>query len=165
MSLDLVRIDNRLIHGQVLEAWVPFVHARRIVVVDDAAAKDPLQRSILELATPRDIRLDVVSIDDAVAMFRSCAFDEGHCVVLFAGPCEAYAAYQRGFHFVNLNVGNVHFATGKMRVSPSVCVDVDELHVLRELARAGVRVEVRAVPRESSKLITADGDAGANPSA
>lgn len=157
MSIDLVRVDNRLIHGQVLEAWVPFVHARRIVVVDDAAAADPLQRSILELATPRDIRLDIVTIDEAVAMFNGRAFEDAHCMVLFAGPCEAYRAFKHGFHFARLNVGNVHFAAGKTRVSPSVCVDIEELTVLRELARAGVQVEVRAVPRESSKFITADG--------
>ena len=47
MSVDLVRIDNRLIHGQVIEAWVPHVHATRIVVVDDQVASDPLQLAIL----------------------------------------------------------------------------------------------------------------------
>jgi PTS system mannose-specific IIB component len=158
MSIDLVRVDNRLIHGQVLEAWVPFVHARRIVVVDDAAAGDPLQRSILELATPREIRLEIVSIDEAVGMFNHQSFDDGHCLVLFAGPCEAYQAYQRGFRFGALNVGNVHFAAGKTRVSQSVCCDAEELSVLRALAKAGVQVEVRSVPRDASKFITADGD-------
>jgi PTS system mannose-specific IIB component len=154
MSIDLVRVDNRLIHGQVLEAWVPYVRADRIVVVDDESAGDPLKRSILELATPRDIQLDIVTLTEAVAMFRANAFDSAHCIVLFSGPCQAYAAYRAGFCFDKLNVGNVHFARGKTRVSASVCVDQEEFDVLRSMARAGVRIEIRAVPRENCRVIT-----------
>ena len=157
--IDLVRVDNRLIHGQIIEAWVPYVKAERIVVVDDATAADPLQRSILELATPGNIRLDVVTIADAVKLQRDRAFDQAHCIVLFAGPCQAYNAFMAGFRFDSLNVGNVHFAQGKTRVSPSVCCDQEELTMLRALARAGVEVEIRAVPRENRRVIAADGDA------
>lgn len=156
MSIDLVRVDNRLIHGQVLEAWVPHVRANRIVVVDDDAADDPLKRSILELATPREIRLDVVTLAQAVEMYRANAFETAHAIVLFSGPCQAYAAYKAGFRFDTLNIGNVHFATGKTRVSPSVCVDQEEFGVLRAMAQSGVRIEVRAVPRENCRFITAE---------
>lgn len=159
MSLDLVRVDNRLIHGQIIEAWVPYVKAERIVVVDDATAADPLQRSILELATPGDIRLDVVTIAEAVRLQQAQAFEQSHCIVLFAGPCQAYNAFMAGFRFTALNIGNVHFAQGKTRVSPSVCCDAEELSVLRALVKAGVEVEVRAVPREARKQIPDDGAA------
>lgn len=154
--IDLVRIDNRLIHGQIIEAWVPYVKADRIVVVDDNSAVDALQRSILELATPSNIRLDVVTAAEAVRLQREHAFDEAHCIVLFAGPCQAYAAFMAGFRFDHLNVGNVHFEQGKTRVSPSVCCDAEELSMLRALAQAGVEVEIRAVPRETRRPIPAE---------
>ncbi len=157
MSIDLVRVDNRLIHGQILEAWVPFVHADHIVVVDNEAATDDLKRSILELATPSNIKLEIVTIQDAIRMYNEGQF-AGRCIVLFSGPCQAYEAYLAGFAFQSLNVGNVHFATGKTRVSRSVCVNREEMDVLQELARLGVEVELRAVPREASKRIGPDGE-------
>jgi mannose/fructose/N-acetylgalactosamine-specific phosphotransferase system component IIB len=156
MSIDLVRIDNRLVHGQVIEAWVPFTQADRIVVVDDDVAQDPLKRSILELATPQSIRLDICSVEQAVELYRSGTFEDTHTIILFANPQEAYHAFLAGFAFDTLNVGNLHYAVGKQRVSPSVCCNEEELEILRGFARRGVVVEVRALPRESSRTITAD---------
>ncbi len=158
MSIDLVRVDNRLIHGQVVEAWVPYVKADRIIVVDDESANDSLKRSILELATPADIRLDVVTVAEMVRLYATQEFEKDHVLVLFAGPCQAFAAFKAGFSFKTLNVGNVHFAQGKMRMTSSVCVDQEEMNVLRELARHGVVVELRSVPRETSRLLTEDGN-------
>jgi PTS system mannose-specific IIB component len=161
MSIELVRIDNRLIHGQVVEAWVPYLKADRIIVVDDDTAGDPLKRSILELATPADIRLDIVSIKEMAQLYAENAFEKSHVMVLFAGPCQAYNAFKAGFSFQTLNVGNVHFAQGKTRMSSSVCVDQEEMTVLRELARNGVVIELRTVPREPGRALP---DGGTNAS-
>jgi mannose/fructose/N-acetylgalactosamine-specific phosphotransferase system component IIB len=156
MSVELVRIDNRLIHGQVIEAWVPFTKADHIVVVDDHVAQDDLKRSILELATPGHIRLDICSVPEAVDLYRN-GFTGSHVIVLFAGPKEAFAAFEAGFRFDHLNVGNVHYAEGKTRVTQSVCCNAEELHLLRLLARSGVDVEIKALPRESGRRIADDG--------
>ncbi len=156
MSVDLVRIDNRLVHGQVVESWVPHCHAERIVVIDDDVASDPLKRSILELATPRSVRLDILTIADAVASYKRHEFDQVHSIVLFSRPRDAYSAYQAGFHFDLLNVGNLHYAEGKRRVTQSVCCNEEELDILRNFARQGVVVEVRALPREACRTITPD---------
>ena len=157
MSVELVRIDNRLVHGQVIEAWVPYTHADRIVVIDNAVASDPLKRSILELATPRDIRLDILSVPEAVEAYEARSFEAGHVIVIFAGPREASQAYRAGFGFRRLNVGNVHYADGKTRVSTSVCCDREELELLQELAGEGVEVEVRTLPREAARRIGPNG--------
>lgn len=161
MSVDLVRIDNRLIHGQVIEAWVPHVHADRILVVDDTVSSDPLQRAILELATPRQIKLDICTVEEAVALYREDSFREFNTIVLFANPAEAYAAYSAGFGFTTLNVGNLHYAEGKERVTPSVCCDRSEMDILRRFAQSGVVVEIRAVPRDTIRRISPDGNANA----
>ena len=148
MGVGLVRIDNRLVHGQVVEAWVPHLKSKRIVVADNDSAADPLKRAIIELAAPSGVRLDVVTVEEAARMFQSHELDNEAVLVLFAGPCQAYAAFMAGFTFDRLNVGNVHYAEGKTRMTPSVCVNRDELDVLGAMARAGVRVEIQAVPRD-----------------
>ncbi len=158
MSVDLVRIDNRLIHGQVIEAWVPHVHADHIVVVDDDVAVDPLQRSILELATPSNIQLDICTVDQAVRMYREGSFSRTHTIVLFANPQEAFAAFDAGFGFSVLNVGNLHYAEGKKRVTQSVCCNREEMSILRRFAQSGVTVEIRAVPRDQVRHIPPDAD-------
>lgn len=159
MSIELVRVDNRLIHGQVVEAWVPHVKADRIVVADDESAADPLKRSILELATPQSLALEVMSLADAAANFEKWEREESHVMVLFSGPLQALSAYRAGFAFRSLNVGNVHYAEGKTRVSSSVCCNAAEIEALRTMAREGVAVELRAVPRDSSRRISPESDA------
>lgn len=155
MSVDLVRIDNRLVHGQVIEAWVPYIRATRIVVIDDEVADDPLKRSIVELAMPRELPLDVLHIREAPLLLSDAKYQNARVIVLFTGPREALAAYEAGFHFSALNVGNMHYAQGKARMSPSVCCTREELEILRGFARNGVAVEIRAVPKEAARRIEA----------
>ena len=113
------------------------------------------------MATLRQIKLDICSVDEAVALYRENSFRDSHTIVLFASPAEAYAAYAAGFGFTTLNVGNLHYAEGKKRVTQSVCCDREEMDILRRFAQSGVVVEIRAVPRDSVRRITPDGHANA----
>ena len=64
--LVLVRVDCRLIHGQIIEAWVPFTRADTLLVANDDAASDTLQRSIMEMAVPPRLKVEVLGVADAV---------------------------------------------------------------------------------------------------
>jgi len=60
----LIRIDNRLVHGQILEAWIPFISASHIVVVNDDVADDPFRESIIKMAVPREIEIRIYNIEE-----------------------------------------------------------------------------------------------------
>ena len=146
----LLRVDNRLIHGQVVEAWLPYLHATRILVADDEAAANPLARAAMGLAIPSPIQVEIAPM--AAANFDVAQRAPDRALVLVRDIAQALKARERGLVFATLNVGNVHFASGRVQVSPSVFLTLAEVESLRALAKAGVAIDMRAIPKD--KLLT-----------
>jgi PTS system mannose-specific IIA component len=88
MSLVLVRVDDRLIHGQVVGGWLPVIQAERIVVVSDRAAADPLQTGLMRMAVPDHVAVDVLSVDDASALMKAGPWGNERVLLLLPGVQE-----------------------------------------------------------------------------
>ena len=65
--IKLVRLDYRLLHGQVVFSWTGHVGAQRIIVVDDDAANDEMKKSALLLSKPAGVRVNIFTVDKAIA--------------------------------------------------------------------------------------------------
>ena len=143
--ISFVRIDNRLVHGQVIEGWLPHLKVRRLVVLDADAAKNPLTRASMGLAVPQSVSLEITTDEGAL---QAAATDGVPTLVLFRDVAGAYAAIQHGLKLASVNLGNIHFKNGRHPITPSIFLDDEELHELEALARAGVHVEARALPSE-----------------
>jgi len=142
----LVRVDSRLIHGQVVEAWLPQLDVARVLVADDAAARSPLTRMAMGLAVPSRVAVDVLPLE--TADFRAAEASAERVLLLVREVRGALRARERGVTCGVLNLGNIHFAPGRVQVTPSVFLTVEEVAALRELARAGVQVELRTIPKD-----------------
>jgi PTS system mannose-specific IIB component len=146
----LVRVDNRLLHGQILETWVPRLRARRVLVADDEAARTPLARAAMTLALPPGVGAEVVPVESVD--WAALAAAPEPVLVLVREVADLARAAGRGLAPAlapRLNLGNVHFGPGRRPVSPSVFLRADELDALQALAAAGFEVEARAVPSDS----------------
>jgi mannose/fructose/N-acetylgalactosamine-specific phosphotransferase system component IIB len=146
----LVRVDNRLVHGQVLEAWLPALDAHGIVVADDEAAGNVLARSAMALAIPPGVVFEVLRIQAASELLRPGGKgpQASRTLLLLRDVRDAVALHDGGVAIPQLNLGNVHFGAGRKQVSSSVFLDASELSALEKLAQAGTQVEARAVPSE-----------------
>jgi PTS system mannose-specific IIB component len=146
----LVRVDNRLVHGQVLEAWLPALDAHGILVADDEAAGNVLARSAMALAIPPGVNFEVLRVEAAAGLLRPGGKgpQAPRTLVLLRDVRDAVALSEAGVPVPQLNLGNVHFGRGRKQVSPSVFLDAGELAALEKLSQAGTQVEVRAVPSE-----------------
>jgi mannose/fructose/N-acetylgalactosamine-specific phosphotransferase system component IIB len=144
--ISLVRVDNRLIHGQVVEAWLPHLKVGRVVVADDEASSSPLIRAAMGLAVQSsvDVRIEPLKNVD----YPQLATDGVKTLVLIRDVDGVVVARDQGLQTTRVNLGNVHFATGRKQVSSSVFLSQHELDQLKILAESGVEVEVRAVPSE-----------------
>jgi mannose/fructose/N-acetylgalactosamine-specific phosphotransferase system component IIB len=147
----LVRVDNRLVHGQVLYAWLPALDAHGILVADDEAAGNVLARSAMALAIPPGVNFEVLRVEAAAGLLRPGGKgpQAPRTLVLLRDVRDAVALSEAGVPVPQLNLGNVHFGRGRKQVSPSVFLDAGELAALEKLSRAGTQVEVRAVPSEA----------------
>jgi len=141
----LVRIDDRLIHGQVAHGWSG-LRATLFVVVSDALRNDPALAELYLLALPEGARGRVVSVAEALEpSFREEAERERTILVL-PGTDEALRLAKGGFPLAELNVGGLHFAEGKREILPYLFVDDADRERLRDLAARGVKLTAQDLP-------------------
>jgi PTS system mannose-specific IIB component len=148
--ISLARIDERLVHGQVLVGWVPHLGAQRVVVADDEASASPLARAAMTLALPPGVEAEVVPV--ASVDWGALAGSSEPVLVVLRGIAAAEKALVAGLtpeRCPVLNLGNVHYAEGRRAITPSVFLSEAELAGLRRLGAAGFQVEVRAVPLDA----------------
>jgi PTS system mannose-specific IIB component len=141
----LIRVDNRLVHGQVLEAWLPALDAHGVLVADDEAAGN-----VLALAIPPKVQFQVLRVSAAAELLRpgGKGVPGVRTLLLVRDVRDASALAELGVPVPRLNLGNVHFVSGRRQVAPSVYLDAGELEALARLAARGTEVEARAVPSE-----------------
>ena len=156
MPLVLARIDCRLVHGQVVEAWVPHVKADSLIVANDAMEANPMLRSVMELAAPvgvkvRFCRLDQLTKAMAVA---DCAGERS--ILLLSSASDAIRAVENGAGFSTLNIGNLHFEEGKAQISPSVYFAPEDFKALQWFRSRGVSVYVKGTPFEPGVFFEAE---------
>ena len=149
-AVSLMRVDNRLVHGQVLEAWLPALDAHGILVADDEAAGNVLARSAMSLAIPPKVKFEVLRVAAAAEALKPGGRGPPapRTLVLLRDVRDAVALHEAGVAIPQLNLGNVHFGVGRRQVAPSVFLDQSELSALERLQADGTKVEIRAVPSE-----------------
>jgi PTS system mannose-specific IIB component len=147
--ITLVRVDNRLLHGQILEAWVPRLGIDQVVVADDEAATSDLARAAMLLCVPPELPVRIAPA--AEVDFGALARGRFKVLVLVRdvpGILRARAAGLEAALAPKVNLGNVHFGPGRRQVTPSVFLSAEDLTTLRTLADEGFSVEARAIPSE-----------------
>ena len=144
----LTRIDDRLIHGQVVEGWVNFLKATCIVVADDAVADNLLQRSIMELAVPQGLKVLVGRVDDICGLLHAKKLDRERILLLFSRPSDVLRALHSGLDCCALNIGGMHYVPGKRKLIDVLAVDEADLKALKEISALGIKVDVQTVPTQ-----------------
>ncbi len=146
------RVDNRLIHGQIIEAWLPYIGATRLVVANENLAGDALQQQIMLLAVPSRIRVDFLSLAAVPAEVRSSEAHGERTLVLFASCADARVVHDAGLRFGVLNIGNIHYAPGKRQICPHVALSEEDTVCLHTLADHDVILDFRCVPNAAGNV-------------
>lgn len=148
MAIVLFRVDDRLIHGQVVAGWLKAVPARRVVVVDDATARDEFLAEVLVMAAPPGVEVEVHDVQRGAERARDLMADDEPAYLIVRSPPAALAIREEGVAFTALNIGSMGMAPGRRRIHRSVAASDEELETLRRLEELGVRVTFQAVPED-----------------
>lgn len=147
-----VRVDNRLVHGQIIETWLPFTGARLLVVANDQLAADALQQEIVSLAIPGSVKAVFLSVEEVggalEALMARAKVRLTETLVLFATCNDARRAYEGGVDFSSVNIGNLHYGPGKRQLAAHVAVSAEDENCLRYFDKQGVALDFRCVPNE-----------------
>jgi mannose/fructose/N-acetylgalactosamine-specific phosphotransferase system component IIB len=145
MSWKLHRVDDRLIHGQVVVAWGERLRPRRIWVVDDASAADRWERELLETAAP-GIEVHVIPVAESAAAYAAEASREGGAFLLVRDLTTALRVVEAGTPVPRFTLGGLHYTPGKDKINEYVYLDAADRDRARVLLRRGVALEVQDVP-------------------
>ncbi len=146
--LIFTRIDDRLIHGQIVEGWVNFLKATSILVADDRVASNALQRTIMEISAPEGLKVLIGTVEDICSRLLSYATGSERAILLFSTPADVVRALRLGLDCRSLNIGGMHYMPGKRKLVDVLAVDDADLEALRAIAARGVKVEIQAVPTQ-----------------
>ena len=148
MSIVLARIDSRLVHGQVLEAWVPYVNADCIVVANDEVAAASFQRMVMQAAIPSSLKLFIGTIEESAEILNSAELLKKRVLLLFSSSDDALRVQQLGVNFSKLNLGNMHSSQGKDRYTCTIALDQKDIQLLQQVEEQGVTIVSQCVPAD-----------------
>lgn len=152
-----VRIDDRLIHGQVIMGWVPHLRPKRIVVVSASAASDPTAEAVMAMGVPEEIDFRLVLPEEAEE-----AIGGGAATLLLApGPQDLLPLARAGVALGKINVGGVRASDGREFLRDLILTEED-VKAFRTLFELGYECERRMLPGAASlplRPLLTDGDA------
>jgi len=156
VSLVLARIDQRLVHGQVVVGWLPEVSPERVLVVDDDLAADAWEADLVVSSVPPGVEAEVRSTAEGADLLREESGRSGRLLLLVRWPRTLLALARAGVPVDEVNLGGLHHREGTRRILEYVHVTEEDLAALAELARAGVRIVAQDVPASPARDLTAE---------
>lgn len=144
-----VRVDTRLLHGQVATTWTKTVSPDRIIVVSDGVAHDQLRKTMIEQAAPPGVPANVVPISKMIEVTKDPRFGATKAMLLFENPQDLLAAIEGGVDIKEANIGSMAHSVGKVVVTNAIAMDKADVETLETLHAKGVALEARKVPSDS----------------
>jgi len=145
--IKLLRVDHRLLHGQVAMTWTQELDTNCILIACDAVVKDDVRKTTLKLARPAGVKLVIKSVDDSIEALRSG-------VTVVESIEDAYRLAKGYSEIKHINIGGTKPREGAdVRLSSTVFATDRDVELLHELSDAGIEVEIRQVPRDEKILI------------
>ncbi len=148
MSIVLIRIDDRLIHGQIIEGWLKTVHADRILVVSDEVVDDKIQKQLMGLAVPENVKLTIADVKDSVEIINAGHDTQERILVLVPDIETVLKMIKLKADIESLNLGGLHWSQGKTQYLKAVSLDEKDIEQLKEIKKRGIEIESRALPMD-----------------
>jgi D-glucosaminate-specific PTS system IIB component len=145
-NIVLIRIDDRLIHGQVMTGWAKVTLANRIMIIDDQVSKDPFMKSVLEMAAPPGMAVDVCSVEQAEAELAKESPAGERTIVLVKSPLTLKTFLEKGELTREIIVGGIGMAPGRKTLYRNISASKEEVETLKEFVSKGTKIFVQVVP-------------------
>lgn len=142
------RIDDRLIHGQVITTWTKYYRLRKIFIVDDQVADDPIQRQIIKAVAPSELTIEILKVNEAPLLIQDAEAANQISLVLVKGPDTLIALKELGIDFTEIIVGGMQYKEGRKKITRTISASEEEAQDFKNLAQQGVELIVQQVPTD-----------------
>jgi mannose/fructose/N-acetylgalactosamine-specific phosphotransferase system component IIB len=146
MAVVHVRMDNRLIHGQILVSWNSSLKLNHIIVCNDMVAKDPLQVAVLKAVAPEGIKVSIMGVKETVDYCLSPESQAEKIFILAKFPEDGLGLVENGLKLPVLNLGNQAYIRDSKKVSNTVFLTEKGVKALKKIHEAGIKITCRMLP-------------------
>lgn len=147
MGVVFCRIDDRLLHGQVVTTWLNVKQIEQVIIVDDNVANDKIQSNVLQMSVDSNIKLHIFSVNKFLKIVPNSTITR-RTMLLFASPIAVDKIVSSGFKIDKLNIGGVRSNGKRKQYAKAVFLTEDEKNALQNLLRQGVDIEIQMVPTD-----------------
>lgn len=145
MDIKLMRVDSRLVHGQVANNWAGTLGAQSILAVSDGAAEDELRKTLL-LQTGGAVKVHVLSVDKAARVYKNEKYADMKAIIVVETPADVVRLLDAGVEVKEVNIGGMTFKQGTSQLSQAVFASPDDVAAFKELNARGITQYVQMVP-------------------
>lgn len=150
MTISAVRIDGRLIHGQVANLWTTKLGVTRIMVIDDKVAASDIEKSGLKLARPAGIDLSVLSEKVAADHIKRGGYDSQKVFIVVKRPQVLLDLVNDGVKLETINVGNMSQTDETTQITNSINVVQDDVDAFKALHEKEIKITQQMVPGDQA---------------
>jgi PTS system mannose-specific IIB component len=153
LELGLVRVDGRLLHGQVATVWSKAVRPTRIVVVSDGVAHNALRKTMITEAAPPGIKATAIPVQKFIDVCKDPRFNGQRFIALFEKPQDVVRAVEGGVKVDSVDVGNMPGGEGKTMIGHDLSMDASDVEAFKSLREKGIKVYSQKVPNDPKEDI------------
>ncbi|WP_081110729.1 mannose/fructose/sorbose PTS transporter subunit IIB [Aggregatibacter actinomycetemcomitans] len=154
MNISLLRIDSRLIHGQVATSWAKAVKCEAIFAVNDDVANDPLRRDLLLQVVPPHLKAYVIPVEKAIKVYHNPKYAGKNILWLVTNPSDIVRLIDGGVKVEKVNVGGMTYREGNKLLSQAVAVNPTDVGAFKQLLEKGVELSLQQVAANPKVMLT-----------
>lgn len=147
-----LRVDHRLLHGQVAFSWTSYLNADCILIANDDVMNDQLRKMSIKMAKPQGVKLVLKNIEDSIKAINSGVTDKYDLFIVVESIADAYEIITKTKNIQSLNLGGTKVRDGSRNISKAINILESEEEQIKELIKMGIEVEIRMVPNDNKIL-------------
>ncbi|MDC0801819.1 PTS sugar transporter subunit IIB [Clostridium paraputrificum] len=152
MAIEFTRIDDRLVHGQVVTTWLKKYDIEQVIIVSDAVVLDKTRQSILKLSAPSGIKIVFFDTEKFISVFNKVEIKR-RTMLIFTNPKEVFQCITGGVTIKYLNVGQMSKNDTNEKVTVGVALGDEDKLYFKKIIDLGIKVEIQMVPNDRITLM------------
>jgi len=153
-NIKLARIDDRLIHGQVVTNWMKFTGAKKIIIIDDVTASDSFTSKVIEMAAPAGVELKIFTLNDAKEELK--AELDKPTLLLAKAPRVYLELVEQGYSIPVVNLGGMGANPSRRKFFKNIAANEDERNDIRSLLKHGTEVSIQIISNDKKVIVSED---------
>ena len=151
-NIELVRIDDRMLHGQVVSTWLKDYGIEQVLIINDKAANDPIQKSVAGLAAPKEVKVHLFGVDQFIGILKKTPIKR-KTMLIFTTSTDVLKLVENGLDISAVNVGGMRYNESRKRLSKAVSVTPEEEEAFKKLIEKDIKVFIQMIPKSDESLM------------